>query len=197
MVERIVDLVRTGPDDVVLDVGAGVGGPARRLATLTGCRVVAVDVLPELLAEARRRVRSSHREMRLSFLAGSAEALPLRTGSVDQVWSLGVVAHISDHERFAGEVFRVLRPGGVMVLTEAFWVGNQPPRFTTSAPKPWRPLQPEALTSALGTGGLVGIEVRQWPGHGVRGALETTDPMLSADLAEERLVPMMVVAKRP
>ncbi len=198
MVERIVEVVRTGPDDVVLDVGAGVGGPAHRLAGLTGCRVVAVDVLPAVLLEAKRRVsRSPGEQQRVTFVAGSAEALPISSQSVDQVWSLGVVAHVGDQERFAGDVFRVLRPGGVLVLTEAFWVGDEPPRFAESAPKPWRPLRTYALTSTLAGAGLVRIEARQWPGHGIPGALEATDPLLRADLGDGRLVPMMVVANRP
>ena len=198
MVERILEAVPAGPGDVVLDVGAGLGGPARRLAELTGCRVVAVDVLPEVVAEARRRARrSAGDEQRVAFAAASAEALPLPSRSVDRVWSLGVVAHLGGHERFAGEVFRVLRPGGVLVATEGFWVGDEPPRFARSAPQPWRAVRTSTFTSSLAAAGLVGIEARPWPGHGTPGALEAIDPALRADLADGRLVPLMIVARRP
>ena len=198
MVEGILDAVPTRRGDVVLDVGAGLGGPAHRLAELTGCRVVAIDILPDVLVQAKRRARRSDGdEQRVWFVGGSAEALPLPSGSVDRVWSLGVLAHLTDLERFAGEVFRVLRSNGVLVATEGFWVGDEPPRFAQSAPQPWRAVRTPTFTSALAAAGLVQIEARPWPGHQARGALEATDPLLRADLADGRLVPIAVLARRP
>ncbi|HEX2069510.1 MAG TPA: class I SAM-dependent methyltransferase, partial [Actinomycetota bacterium] len=129
MVERIAETVRTGPDDVVVDIGAGLGGPARRLAHLTGCRVFAVDPLLDVLLHGKRRAGAVDEGERVTYIGGSAEALPLRSELADQAWSLGVVAHIEDNEKFAQEVFRVLRPGGVFVLTESFWEGRDAPRF--------------------------------------------------------------------
>jgi SAM-dependent methyltransferase len=197
MVERIAETVRTGPDDVVVDIGAGLGGPARRLARLTGCRVFAVDALPEVLLHGKRRARAAADEERVTFVAGSAESLPLRSGVADQAWSLGVVAHIEDNEKFAKEVLRVLRPGGVLVLTESFWEGHATPRFARSAPQPWRALRSTALVSALKAAGLDRIEVGPWPGHGISGSLDAVDPSMRADLADGRLVPLMVTGYRP
>ncbi len=200
MVDRIVDAVRTGSGDVVLDIGAGLGGPARRLAGLTGCRVFALDTLPDVLLHGKRKMHggSPGREReRVTFVAGSAESLPFRSEWADKVWTLGVVAHVEDHERFAKEVFRVLRSGGVLVLTESFWEGRELPRFVRSAPKPWRPLRSSALVSQLAGAGLEDIEVRPWPGHGVPGALNSADPEMRADLADGRIVPLMITAHRP
>ncbi|MDP8957212.1 MAG: class I SAM-dependent methyltransferase [Actinomycetota bacterium] len=198
MVDRIADAVRTGPNDVVLDIGAGLGGPARRLARLTGCRVVALDALPDVLLHGKRKMnRESSRDERVTFVAGSAESLPVRSKSVDQVWSLGVVAHVVDHATFVGEISRALRPGGVFVITESFWEGHEAPRFGRSAPKPWRPLRASALASDLAGAGLDHIEVGPWPGHGIPGALDAADRELRADLADGRMVPLMITGSRP
>jgi SAM-dependent methyltransferase len=198
MVERIVQAVRTGPNDMVLDIGAGLGGPARRLARLTGCRIVALDALPEVLLQGKRRMHGgSPRDERVTFVAGSADSLPFRQRWADQVWSLGVVAHIEDHARFAKEIFRVLRPGGVLILTESFWEGRDAPRFARSAPQPWRALRAALVVSDLSDGGLERIEVRPWPGRGIPGALEAADPSLRADLTDGRMVPLMILAHRP
>ena len=197
MVDRIIEAVRTGPHDVVVDIGAGLGGPARRLARLTGCRVIAVDPLPEVLLHGKRRAGSPAGEERVTFVAGSAESLPLRSELADQAWSLGVVAHIEDNETFAKEVFRVLRPGGVFVLTESFWEGHEAPRFARSAPQPWRALRSTALVSTLAAAGLEDIEVGPWPGAGIAGALDAADPSMRADLAEGRIVPLMITGYRP
>ncbi len=198
MVERIVEIVGTRPTDVVLDVGAGLGGPARRLARLIGCHVVALDALPDVLCHARRTYGDSNLSGgRVTFVAGSADALPVRSESVGQVWSLGVVAHVPESSTFAAEAFRVLCSGGSLVLTESFWEGREVPRFVESAPQPWRAVRADALAADLATAGFAQIQVRPWPGLGIAGALDSSDPLLREDLADGRIVPMMIVCRRP
>jgi SAM-dependent methyltransferase len=192
MVDRLVAELGVGPSDLVVDVGCGVGGPARRLRRQAGCRVVGLDLLAPVLGEARRR--SVEEGSAVGFVAGSAVALPVRDGSVDLVWSLGVVAHL-DVRAFAGEVARVLRSGGVLAVTEAFWDGRRVPRFAGSAPRPWRPVTVKALSAELRRTGIT-AEIREWPGAGLPGALEARDPELRADLADGRLAPGLVVGRK-
>jgi SAM-dependent methyltransferase len=191
MVDRIAKTLRTEPEHVVLDVGCGVGGPARRLAGVVGCRVVGVDVLPELVREAMRR-----KAVGVRFLAGAADALPVRSTAVDQVWSLGVAAHVPALRRMASEFCRVLVPGGSVAITEAFWEGRGLPRFTRTAPSPWRPLTLSGLMSTLTAAGFREVRQLPWPGYGIAGALHTNNAELDQDLRDGRLVPALVVATR-
>jgi SAM-dependent methyltransferase len=192
MVDRLAEELDVGPADLVLDAGCGVGGPARRLRRLVGCRVVGIDLLVPVVREARRR--SVEDGSGVGFAAGSAAALPVGDGSVDQVWSLGVVAHL-DVGAFAWEAARVLRPGGILAVTEAFWDGRRSPRFEGSAPGPWSPLTVEALGAELRDAGLH-VEVRAWPGEGIPGALDAEAADLRADLADGRLTPALVLGRK-
>lgn len=100
----------------VLDVGSGVGGPARTLAAEFGCRVTGVDLteafcrVAELLTE---RVGLSDR---ITFRQGSALALPCDEAQFDVVWTQNMLMNIADKERFCREAGRVLRPGGRLVI---------------------------------------------------------------------------------
>ncbi|HEX2069811.1 MAG TPA: methyltransferase domain-containing protein, partial [Actinomycetota bacterium] len=149
------------------------------------------------LLHGKRRAGAVDEGERVTYIGGSAEALPLRSELANQAWSLGVVAHIEDNETFAQEVFRVLRPGGVFVLTESFWEGHDAPRFARSAPQPWRALRSTELVSVMKAAGLDRIEVGPWPGHGISGSLDAVDPAMRADLADGRLVPLMITGYRP
>jgi SAM-dependent methyltransferase len=191
MVERIARTLATEPDDLVLDVGCGVGGPARRLSELVRCRVIGVDVVREVVRSAAKRFGP-----RVAYVAGSADALPLRSSSCDQAWLLGVVSHVTDASAMAAELVRVLRPGGRLAVTEAFWEGRGRPRFTDTAPRPWQPTTVSGLMSVLETAGLGDIRALPWPGVGISGAYDASDAELRRDMRDGRLVPTLVVATR-
>ena len=192
MVDRIARTLRTAAEDVVVDVGCGIGGPARRLAEVVGCRVVGVDVIPDVL-----RIGSRRRMRGVGFVAGDARALPQRDAVADQAWSLGSAAHVPDTDSMAREMHRILRPGGRVAITEAFWEGRGEPLFTETAPRPWHAVTVSGLMSSLASAGFEEISSLPWPGRGLAGALNTDDPQLRRDLREGRLVPVLVVATRP
>ena len=196
MVDCIAALASTQADHVVLDVGCGVGGPARRLASARGCRVVGVDVVPELLALGTRDAGGGGRDgaRPAVFVAASALALPFPAATFDQLWCLGAVAHLPDLVAFAREAFRVLAAGGVACLTEAFWEGSRPPRFSATAPDPWRPVTVAGLTVEMYAAGFRQVERRPWPGGSP--PAEASDAGLQADFVDGVLVPALVVAHR-
>jgi SAM-dependent methyltransferase len=191
MVERIARIVGTRPDHLVLDLGAGIGGPARRLASVVGCRVVGIDLVEEVVRAGARRGGP------VRYAVANAEALPLATGRIDQVWALGVLAHVPDLERALGEAFRVLRSGGALVATEVFRTSSEEAAFTRTAPRPWRPLGAGETRGRLRAVGFRDVRLLDWPGHDAPERSIPEDPGLRDDLASGRLRPVMVVAARP
>ena len=101
----------------VLDLGAGLGGPARHIARLTGARVTGVDLTPKRIRLAARRGAGDATAL-LNFLAADAMALPFRNDAFDAVYSFEMVQHIPDKAALYREAARVLRPGGVCAGTD-------------------------------------------------------------------------------
>ncbi|HEY7153296.1 MAG TPA: class I SAM-dependent methyltransferase [Gemmataceae bacterium] len=98
----------------VLDYGCGHGMAAVVLAR-RGARVTAFDLSPGYLAEARRRACAN--ETAIEFLQADAERLPFADGCFARVWGNAILHHL-DVRRAAGELRRVLRPGGLAVFCE-------------------------------------------------------------------------------
>jgi ubiquinone/menaquinone biosynthesis C-methylase UbiE len=99
-------------DSSVLDVGSGVGGPARFLAATCGCRVAGVDLSEPFVEAARYLTERTAQSELVSFQTGSALALPFAGGRFDIVLLQHVAMNIEDRAKLYGEIHRVLRPGG-------------------------------------------------------------------------------------
>ncbi len=94
----------------VLDVATGTGHAALAAARRF-CDVTGIDYVPALLAEARGRADAEG--LAVDFREADAEALPFPDDSFDYVVSVLGVMFTADHQRAAGELVRVCRPGGV------------------------------------------------------------------------------------
>lgn len=107
-----------GPSSRVLDVGAGVGGPARYLAHTVGCHVTALELQPALHGIGVDLTRRSGLEGRVTHLCADALAHPLPHASFDAVLSLLAVLHIPDRPRLFSRFASILRPGGRCYLED-------------------------------------------------------------------------------
>ena len=96
----------------VLDIASGEGFGSNLLAA-DARSVVGVDISQEAVAHAQKKYRNP----RLRFEAGSATAIPIPDASVDVVVSFETLEHISAHEQMLAEIKRVLRPGGVLIMS--------------------------------------------------------------------------------
>jgi len=96
---------------IVLDVGAGTGVFAAAWVAWGARAVVAVEPSEAMRRQAPGRVGAG-----VVVVGGRAEALPVGTSSIDVVWMSAVLHHLSDPERCACEVRRVLRPGGHLLV---------------------------------------------------------------------------------
>ncbi|MFC4116788.1 class I SAM-dependent methyltransferase [Nonomuraea zeae] len=111
--ELLCEAARLRAQESHLDVATGTGNVALAAAR-RAARVTAVDLVPELLAHARRRAEAEALE--IDFIEGNAEALPVPDGSYDLVTSTFGVMFARDQERAAAELLRVVRPGGRIAL---------------------------------------------------------------------------------
>lgn len=105
-----------GPGDRVLDVGCGSAFVADRIAQ-TPATYVGVDFGGHHITDAQRRYAKRSQPLGVAFALNTAEALPFSTGSFDVVVMSGVIEHLLRPEIAVWEVARVLRPGGVFVMT--------------------------------------------------------------------------------
>ena len=120
----LVSCVQVGPGGTVLDVATGTGAVARELMRQKGCDVVGVDVTPEMLAEARRRLGPSVR-----LVEASADRLPFPDSSFDALTFTYLLRYVEDPAATLRELARVVRPGGTIASLEF------------ALPRgPWRPL---------------------------------------------------------
>lgn len=115
---------RTGITAVsrVLDVGCGLGGPARFLAATHGCRVIAVELHGGRAAGAARLSRLVGLDARVAVVRGDAAALPFAAGGFHACVSQEGLLHVDDKAAVLRECRRVLAPGGRLVFTD--WVAR-------------------------------------------------------------------------
>ena len=113
----------------MLDIGCGIGGPARWIAARTGCRVTGIDLTPEFVEAAGALNQATAMAGQVRCLQGSALDLPFAPASFDRAYSQNVVMNIADKPRFYAEAFRVLKPGGVLELDNGASGENGPPYF--------------------------------------------------------------------
>ena len=102
----------------LLDIGCGIGGPARHMAAQFGCRVTGIDLTQEFCQVARRLNVLVGLEGQVSIEQASALALPFGAAVFDGAYSQYVSMNIADKAGFYGEAWRVLKPGGRLALAE-------------------------------------------------------------------------------
>lgn len=96
----------------VLDIGAGIGGPARVLASRFGARVTALDLTPELCEANRALNRLVGLSRRITVVEGDATALPFEDASFERAVTIHATMNIERKRAMYREVHRVLKPGG-------------------------------------------------------------------------------------
>ena len=131
--EELIELSRFTSNMHILDVGCGVGGSTRRLSHETGCIVTGVDLSEQYVDAAERLTQLLNMQDRVKFRAANALALPFDNNSFDGVWSLQMNMNVEDKLSWLKEVYRVLKPGGSVVLYEVCANKNSPIYF----PVPW------------------------------------------------------------
>lgn len=131
--EHLLDALQLSPGVALLDVGCGVGGPARTAAVRHGCRVTGIDLSPDFVALARSLSERMGLGGQVTFDVGSATALPYGDGSFSRAMLNHVGMNLPDKGSVFAEVRRVLEPGGLFAVYEQMRIGTGELTF----PLPW------------------------------------------------------------
>ena len=174
----------------VLDVGGGLGGPARTLATEIGCSVEVLDVTEEFCRAGDILTTRTGLGDLVSFRHASALDVPHPDASFDAVWMQHSSMNIADKERLYAEIHRVLRPGGHLALHEIMAGPVTPIHF----PVPWargpeisflRP--PEEVRALIAN---VGFEESAWIDETTSAIRWFRERLAAADAASGELPPL-------
>ena len=160
--QRLARLAELRPGMRVLDVGGGLGGPARTLAAEFGCNVTVVDLTESYVQAGEALTARLGLTDRVKHRIGDALALAVGADAFDVVWTQNSGMNIADKERLYAGFARVLRPGGLLALQEPMAGPVQPVVF----PVMWAR---DAGTSFLrppgemrGVIAATGFQVRAW-----------------------------------
>ncbi len=148
----------------ILDVGSGLGGPARRLAKATGCRVTGVDLSAEYCTVGNSLNQRLGLDSLVGLQTGDATDLSgFADATFDGAWTIHVGMNIADKQSFYTNVVRVLKPGARFVLFDVLNADNGEVHY----PMPWAAtpetsflVTAEQLNAALRSAGLDVVEVR-------------------------------------
>lgn len=100
----------------ILDIGSGLGGPARTLAETYGCRVTGIDLTKAFCDAATAMSGWVGLESRVSFEQGDATRLPFEDGTFDAAMTIHVAMNIAAKDKVYAEARRVLKPGGIFAV---------------------------------------------------------------------------------
>ncbi|MDH5469243.1 MAG: class I SAM-dependent methyltransferase [Gammaproteobacteria bacterium] len=142
--EEFTSQLGLGGNDHVLDVGCGIGGTSRFVASRFGCRVTGIDLTPEFIETGTALCQWVGLDNLVELHHGNALDMPFTEGSFDAAIMLHVGMNIADKAGLFSEVYRLLRPGAVFGVYDVMKTGNDELKY----PVPWSSV-PD--TSALAT----------------------------------------------
>ena len=130
---ELAALTELQPDTHVLDIGCGLGGSARYLASEYGCHVTGLDLTREYVDVATALAQRVGLSDTVTFRHGSALDLPFNDQSFEVIWTEHVQMNIEDKARLYEEVARVLKPNGTFAFHDVLQGPGGEPHY----PVPW------------------------------------------------------------
>jgi SAM-dependent methyltransferase len=107
------------PAKILLDVACGSGGPALRIAALTGCSLVGIDSHEDAIAAANSLVATMALTERAKFhIADASTSLPFADAHFDAITCIDAINHLPERPRIIAEWARLLKPGGRLLFTD-------------------------------------------------------------------------------
>lgn len=129
----LADRLTIEAGDEILDIGCGLGGPARYMADRFECRVSGIDITQPFVEAGNKLTALLGMEQAVSIEQGDGQRLPYPDSQFDGAYTQHVTMNVADRPGFFAEAFRVLKPGGFFALTEHGLGPNGDPHY----PTPW------------------------------------------------------------
>ena len=162
--QELIEILEVSADSHVLDVGSGLGGPARRLAKATGCRVTGVDLSEDYCAVGNELTGWVGLSERVRLEPGDATRLErFAPSSFDAAWTIHVGMNVQDKGSLYVSVAHVLKPGAQFLLFDILSAGAEEPQY----PTPWAATPEQSflatadeMSAHLGGAGFSIIEIK-------------------------------------
>jgi ubiquinone/menaquinone biosynthesis C-methylase UbiE len=168
--EYILAKIPLGKDHHVLDIGCGIGGAARFVASASGCRVTGIDLTPEYIDAANALTERVGLADRVRFETASALALPFEDRSFDAAITIHVAMNIKDRPALYREAARVLKPGAMFCVYDVMKCRSD----DVSYPTPWADTpatshltSPDEMQALLKEAGFSVVEVEDRTSAGI------------------------------
>ncbi|GHJ42632.1 cyclopropane-fatty-acyl-phospholipid synthase family protein [Streptomyces sp. TS71-3] len=165
--DHYIGALGLGPEDHLLDIGCGTGGPAVRLGRASGARASGITVSGSQIALCAQRAREAGLAQRVSFALGDAMDLGAEhaDGAYDAAWAIDSFAHMSDQPAAFRGAWRVLRPGGRLLVTEFTRRGEPSAEQLAVWRAVWTSLPPETPATVLEWTEQAGFELEGLENH--------------------------------
>ena len=129
----------------ILDIGCGIGGPARFLAENSNCSVTGIDLTSSYIETGNKLTKLVGLEHRVQLVNASAIELPFDENSFDSSYMIHVGMNISEKSKLMSEVFRVTKPGGNFVIYDVMKLED----ITVDYPLPWADRKEESAVDLI------------------------------------------------
>lgn len=131
--EDFISQLELSAEDHTLDIGCGIGGTSRFVASRFGCRVTGIDLTPEFVATGQSLCNWVGLSGQVELHQGDATEMPFADESFDAAFMLHVGMNIANKAGLFAEAYRLIKPGAIFGIYDVMQTSDEPLTY----PVPW------------------------------------------------------------